>query len=297
MESLRQKLFGGAKSLRDKLAESITGSYEVKKLNEDTNYVTDTPNILERIGGQRTESYPVKKQEPRPLDTSMPIMSYDTERASEVEKPMKPRKENLLNKLRDKVEDVFDGDGQQAAVIEALPPGAQKIDAEDSAPEGSNVERINGELITSPKEARIYDAEKFRKGIVYNENRGAIAAGKNPYESVGPTGDVGKYQASPATIAAWSKPWLGKKMTTEEFKKDPDAQERFFNEFINVKNKYDVSDEDAAIMWHRGWGVLGFNESFEQKKKRLEEYLNDIREEDISQNYLRSFKEGTSTEE
>jgi hypothetical protein len=126
LRELLQPIRGAATSVKDKLinlqdkaGEAITGSYEVKKLNDTTNVVTDKPNILGRIGGQRTEEYVTKKQEPRPPDTTIPTMSYNTGiefNPSDIEAP---RKEGLFNKLRDKVEDVFDGDEQAASLPES----------------------------------------------------------------------------------------------------------------------------------------------------------------------------------
>ena len=141
------------------------------------------------------------------------------------------------------------------------------------------------------------DNELFRKGITYNETRGVVAAGKEPYKAIGPTKDIGKYQVSPSNLSAWSKSWLGKKYTPEEFKNDPAAQEKFFTEFLRVKDKYDVTNEEAAIMWHRGYGVLGFKGSFEEKKQQLKKYLDEVRHEDKSVAYVNSFREGTSTTE
>lgn len=140
-----------------------------------------------------------------------------------------------------------------------------------------------------------FDVENFRKGIVYNEVRGAIGAGLNPYEVVGRTGDLGKYQVSPDSLESWSKIWLGKKYTPEEFKKDPQAQESFFGQFIKVAERLKLSPEQAAIAWHRGWGLLGIGEKGVERDQAFIQNLNAKMDEEISQKYLKSFKEGTST--
>ena len=183
--------------------------------------------------------------------------------------------------LQDKTGNIIDSvDKQAAAVGEAL--GAPEVAKAEEIPEQKNVE-------DNVKERN----SRFIKGILYNENRGAIASGADPYQSVGPTGDLGKYQTSPTTLSDWSESWLGRKYTPEEFIADPDAQERYFDEFLKVKEKYNVSDEDAALMWHRGWGVIGTGKSKKEKEAALKEYLDRIREDDISQNYLNSFAVGT----
>jgi hypothetical protein len=150
MGSLREKLFGKAASLRDKLSEAIVGSYEVKKLNDEQNVVTDAPNILERIGGKRTEEYVVKKNEPIPEQQMPPTQTLDPEFAEtkieSLPEIQKPREESLLNKVRAKIEDVFDGEEEQVVPVDAV-----EIKAEDDAPEGSDVQRINDKLYTLPK--------------------------------------------------------------------------------------------------------------------------------------------------
>ena len=191
---------------------------------------------------------------------------------------------------------------------EGLPPVSTIIDAGDSNFSETQVASVVNAaqpqippVVEEPivKEAAPLekDNELFRKGITYNETRGVVAAGKDPYKAIGPTKDIGKYQVSPSNLSAWSKSWLGKKYTPEEFKNDPEAQEKFFTEFLRVKDKYDVTNEEAAIMWHRGYGVLGFKGSFEEKKQQLKKYLNEVRNEDKSVAYVNSFKEGTSTTE
>lgn len=294
--SLRDKLLPKG-SLRERLSELVTGSYTVTKITDpaDTIKVVDKPNIIERIAGDRTET--------KHLDTtslrSYNDTNYKTDLPSVEPLPEpdleKPRKKNLLNKIRAKIEDVFDGEDDSEVVATA-------IEAVESEPQQAvPIEDIETEPQTAPIDISApvisQDNERFRQGIIYNENRGTIAAGKDPYKAVGPTGDVGKYQASPATIAAWTKPWLGKKYTVEDFKNDPEAQEKFFDEFLKVKEKYDVNDEDAAIMWHRGWGVLGYDDTFEEKKRKLQKYLDEIRDDAKSIAYRQSFLEGTTTKE
>jgi hypothetical protein len=281
MESLRQKLFGSVTSFTDKLNEFISGSYETQKTDAsgDHQIVTNTPNITDRLQGKQTESYAVKKDTPVPLAPKPFVaQTYNQDTKPNTPTIATPRPETGFNKLRAGIDHLMN-----------QPVPLQKATVVDSGP--SLPPKVEQQPIVEPKD----NHEVFRKGILYNENRGAIQAGKDPYQSVGPTGDIGKYQASPATISAWSKPWLGKKYTAEEFKKDPTAQEKFFTEFTKVKEKYGVSNEDAAIMWHRGWGILGYKGTFEEKKQKLHEYLSSIRNDAESKAYLKTFREGTTT--
>lgn len=120
----------------------------------------------------------------------------------------------------------------------------------------------------------IKSSKKLRAGFIHSENRGANAQGKNLYEEIGVTGDLGKYQTSPQTLKEWSRPWLGKEYTPDEFRKDPEAQETFMDEFEAVVRRYKLSPEEAAVAWHKGWGAIGFPRmSFEEKKKKLIESI------------------------
>lgn len=151
-------------------------------------------------------------------------------------------------------------------------------------------------VVTSVAEAKEPDVSQFKpdvftKGIAYNESRGA----SDPYKAVGPTKDLGKYQASPDTLKGWSKAWLGKSYTPEEFLSDPDAQEKFFGEFVKVAQRLNLTHEQAAVAWHRGWGELGRGDK-KTRDTRFLERLNAMMDEDISQAYLQSFGQGLSSQ-
>jgi hypothetical protein len=139
--------------------------------------------------------------------------------------------------------------------------------------------------------------ETIRTGIVYAENRGALQGGGDLYRVVGVSGDLGKYQVNPQVLSDWSPAWLGKKYTKEEFLNDPDAQERFFDEFLNLADKYNLTPEEAAVTWHRGWGELGTGPR-ETREQRFREKLKQMMESDPGKKYLEQFLigiEGTST--
>lgn len=130
----------------------------------------------------------------------------------------------------------------------------------------------------------------IRKGFVYSENRGAQAEGKDLYKVIGVTGDLGKYQVKPQTLKDWSKAWLGKEYTPDEFLKDPEAQEEFMNQFEAVVNSYNLTPEEAAIIWHKGWGVLGDQKPRAEKEKALKAHIESKREE--ASGYVKTFQEG-----
>jgi len=107
--SLREKLLPLG-SLRDKLAELVTGSYSVTKIDAPANTIktVDKPNIIDRIKGERTETQYVDSTSLLPYKNDKYKTDYQT-----VEPPPKPdlpkvRKKNLFNKARAKIEGMFD---------------------------------------------------------------------------------------------------------------------------------------------------------------------------------------------
>lgn len=136
-----------------------------------------------------------------------------------------------------------------------------------------------------------FDRTDFTNRIVGVENQALVASGGDVYKSIGSTGDLGKYQASPATLADWSKAWLGKTYTKDQFMNDPKAQDTFFNEFQNMAEKYKLTPEEAAVAWHSGWGELG-NTSTD----RLQKFKNGLAERmqtEENKRYLNKFSTTT----
>jgi hypothetical protein len=86
----------------------------------------------------------------------------------------------------------------------------------------------------------------------------AIAAVESggKYDALGPvtkTGDraYGKYQVMGANIAPWTKQYLGKEMTADEFLRSPEAQDAVFNgQFGSYVNKF--GPEGASRAWFAG---------------------------------------------
>lgn len=83
---------------------------------------------------------------------------------------------------------------------------------------------------------------------------------KDPYGSLGPvtkTGDQahGKYQVMGANVPSWTKEVLGKEMTPDEFRANPQAQDAVFNaKFGALAQKY--GPEGAAKAWFAGEGGM-----------------------------------------
>ena len=133
-----------------------------------------------------------------------------------------------------------------------------------------------------------FDNDTFKDKIVFVENERAVATGSDPYTVIGETGDLGKYQVSPASLKDWSKAWLDKEYSQQEFLKDPKAQEDFFEQFLAVVDRFQLTDEQAAIAWHMGWGELGTGPR-ETRDKRFLRKLGSNMQTEIGKEYLRRF--------
>lgn len=152
---------------------------------------------------------------------------------------------------------------------------------------------VNSFASFKQQRAGAFDRSTFTQKIIEAENRGARDRGENMYAVKGVTGDLGKYQVSPQTLATWSGPWLGNTYTPEEFLADPEAQEEFFSQFVSVAERLNLSQDEAAIAWHRGWGELGSGESRETRDRVFRESLTKRMQEPVSQEYLRKFNSAT----
>ena len=131
-----------------------------------------------------------------------------------------------------------------------------------------------------------FDRESVANRIRHIETQGI--SDEQAITTVGITGDLGKYQVNPKSLKDWSKLWLGKKYTPEEFLNDPEAQEQFFDEFLNVAERYNLTPDEAAVSWHRGWGELGQGQR-STKEKRFRNRLTQMMTEETSQRYLEKF--------
>ena len=159
----------------------------------------------------------------------------------------------------------------------------------------AGVRAVNEKLVEKGKvtykapEKPKFDRDGFTQRIVGVENEALVSSGGDLYKSVGVTGDLGKYQANPQTVADWSEEWLGKKYSKQGFLDNKEAQEEFFRQFLNVVEKYNLSEEEAAVAWHMGWGELGTGDKSTREnrfRKRLDENIAST----TGQTYLGKYK-------
>jgi hypothetical protein len=193
--------------------------------------------------------------------------------------PVVKTAQNVFQGLTEGVEKTGQTASVGSAVQEAIEP-PQEAQAE---------EPVKEEVISAPDPKH----DMIRRGILYTENRGAIAAGEDPYKSIGVTGDLGKYQVKPETLKDWSRGWLGKEYTPEQFLNSPKLQEEFMNQFLAVVDRLGLSPDEASMAWHKGWGELGTGD----KKTRDARFLKGLRarmkEAEADENsYLNTFRKG-----
>ena len=140
------------------------------------------------------------------------------------------------------------------------------------------------EAVDNKREYKVGD--DFSRGIIYAENRGTPE--DKLYGVVGMTGDLGKYQVNPKVLKGWSKAWLGKEYNEKEFLNDPKAQEEFFKQYLAVVNRLQLTPEEAAVAWHRGWGELGTGDR-KDRDERFRAKLAELMDEPESKKYLENF--------
>jgi hypothetical protein len=100
--------------------------------------------------------------------------------------------------------------------------------------------------------------DRVRQGVSEQESGGNTKAVNSR------TNALGQFQVLPANVPSWTKKHLGRSLTPEEFKNNPDAQVQVFNgEFGSYLDKAlkDSPDEDTAIRkaaaaWYGGEGAM-----------------------------------------
>lgn len=87
------------------------------------------------------------------------------------------------------------------------------------------------------------------------QSLGYVESGGN-YGALGPTVHgqhaIGKYQVMPNNLPEWGKETVGRPLTPEEFKKDPDLQDRLVVYKIQRMLNEGHSPQDAASIWFSG---------------------------------------------
>ena len=100
--------------------------------------------------------------------------------------------------------------------------------------------------------------ERMRGGVSSQESSGNAAA-VNPH-----SGALGEFQVMPKNVPVWTRQYLGRAMTPEEFRRDPNAQRVVFDgemgKYLN-KALQDAPDDDTAIRmaaaaWYGGEGAM-----------------------------------------
>lgn len=128
------------------------------------------------------------------------------------------------------------------AAYERMAPAMQERMAASGAAEGKRLASLQGSTMLST-------------GSNYASAIAAVESGGN-YGAIGPeTGKgraYGKYQVMDFNVGPWTEKHLGRRMTPEEFLKDPAAQDAVFNaEFGSYVQKYG-NPQDAASVWFSG---------------------------------------------
>ena len=273
--------------------DAVTGIERGGGLTEETKSLLERVTETFDISGKENTKHFVYKLNEEAIPKEAQRMGMQVERVSQDNGEW--WKITNLNQYKDQPVSAF-GKAQLGTLLAGAGATGGAAAIGNSIPDVQSQEQSQKKQLFKPqqqekkklfKSAPAYDREELREEIIYRENRGAEAAGKNLYNEVGVTGDLGKYQVSPDTLNTWSEPWLGKKYTKKEFLDDKDAQEKFWSEFANVVESYNLTKQEAIVLWHKGWGVLGMGGSKDEKKKKLKEQIkNWIENDDKAKAYL-----------
>lgn len=123
------------------------------------------------------------------------------------------------------------------------------------------------------------DAETIKAEIAFRES----GVSKNPYtaknENKNGTSDYGKYQVNEQTLKTYSKKFLGKEITPQEFLKSPALQEKFMESAVKHLQSLGAKSLDAfLILWHKGWGDISTKRILKLKQDpEIKKYINNRR--------------------
>ncbi len=121
---------------------------------------------------------------------------------------------------------------------------------------GNNQVKTSTPSVT-PKGVKIDPEIQKAKDEVSFRETGVVKGYKYNYEKKHPNGsvDIGKYQVNDKTLESYSKKFLGKTISKEDFKKSPALQDKFFEEAYKHLKKLGVKNMDTFLaFWHKGWG-------------------------------------------
>ena len=108
-------------------------------------------------------------------------------------------------------------------------------------------------------QANASDFEKVKSALIPEEGSGS-------YTQLGPVVPgrgqaVGKYQVMPENVGPWTKQYLGREMTPEEFRNDPAAQDKLFEGRMMDRFNHFGNWRDVISEWHSG---LPYNDAIRQ---------------------------------
>lgn len=107
--------------------------------------------------------------------------------------------------------------------------------------EGGDASTVGGGGGPAPNAS---DFDKFKHALIGEEGAG--------YNTVNSIGATGHYQVMPKNIGPWTEQYLGKRMTQDEFRNDPAAQDKVFEgRTMDVYKQYG-NWRDVASIWHSG---------------------------------------------
>lgn len=176
--SLLERLNGAYKPLAEKLADMITGSYEVEKTGGSTQKVTEKPNIFKRVGGKKTtvtQDYIPKDNTIKEAE-QLNVPEYKQVEPYESPKVANPRKENLFNKARAKVENLFDGNEQEASVLETQPEVVEPVITQEASDNITEQPRFT-------KDSIIFQEHGIGDGLPYLKQEGKKVSLKELYKT------------------------------------------------------------------------------------------------------------------
>lgn len=106
-------------------------------------------------------------------------------------------------------------------------------------------------FIKNPNDPNEMSIERIKNEIAFRES----GISKQPYSTIGPTKDLGKYQVNPQTLASYGKQFLGRDILPQEFLANPDLQEKFMDNAVQHIGSLGAKSLDAYLaLWHKGWG-------------------------------------------
>lgn len=118
------------------------------------------------------------------------------------------------------------------------------------------LDKVLGVRRAEASEIEDMSADRIKAEVAFRES----GTSSNPYTAVNDknkngTADYGKYQVNEQTLKTYSKKFLGKEVTPEEFLKSPELQEKFMENAIKHLRTLGAKSLDAfLILWHKGWG-------------------------------------------